>query len=250
MRFVIANDDGVDAVGIKTIANALNRAGYDVTVVAPFANRSGFSHSISVRKAMGFKCENVEGYDDGVKVYALDGTPADCIKFAAHHFGKDAFDVVISGINNGSNIGYDNLYSGTVGAAMEGGLQGFPSFALSVGIADRASHFETCAQVFLEILPKLLGKIGKNRIFNVNCPDMGREELKGVRMTRLGKISYDESYTPIDIDGKEGFILKGGLNDTQEKNIDTDVGAFFGGYVSVTPLLVDRTDESFTEADI
>lgn len=240
MRFVISNDDGVQAVGIKTIANALNKAGHDVTVVAPYANRSGFSHSLSVRKNMGFM-RNVGGYDDGVKVYTLDGTPADCIKFAVHHFGKDAFDVVLSGINNGSNISYDTMYSGTVGAAMEGGLQGLPSFALSVGIADKAECFETCAEVFLEIFESLYEKRNGSFIYNVNCPDLKKEEIKGVKITRLGRISYDESYTPIEIDGGEGFILKGNLNKEQITDLNTDVGAFFNGYVSVTPLAIDRT---------
>ncbi len=246
MRFILANDDGVEAVGIKTIANSLKRSGHDVTVVAPFANRSGFSHSLSVRKNMGFK-KNVGGYDDGIKVYALDGTPADCIKFAVHHFGKDSFDVVISGINNGSNISYDTMYSGTVGAAMEGGLQGLPSFALSVGIADKAECFETCAEVFLEIFPKLYEKYDKSFIYNINCPDLEKSRIKGVKMTKLGSISYDESYTPVEIEGKEGFVLKGNLNREQTTDLTTDVGAFFGGYVSVTPLSVDRTCYSALE---
>lgn len=246
MRFIIANDDGVEAVGIKTIANALKRAGHDVTVVAPFANRSGFSHSLSVRKNMGFK-NGLSGYAEGVKVYALDGTPADCVKFAVHHFGEDSFDVVLSGINNGANLSYDTMYSGTVGAAMEGGIQGMTSVALSVGLADKATHFQTAAEVFIGVLPQILEHDRSNVVWNVNVPDVSEEEIKGIRFTRLGRINYDETYTAVDMEKEGGYILKGRLKEEQISDLSTDVGAFFKGYVSITPLAVDRTNHAVLE---
>lgn len=247
MKFIIANDDGVEAVGIKTIANALKKQGHDVTVVAPLSNRSGFSHSLSVRKEMAFFGE-IDGYADGVRVFALDGTPADCVKFAISHFGKEAFDVVLSGINNGSNISYDTMYSGTVGAAMEGGNQGIMSVALSVGIADKATHFDTLANIFVDnILFELIGKNKEGIVWNINCPDLEKSLIKGIRYTRLGRIKYDERYTLVEKDGGKGYVLKGELEGVQTAELETDVGAFFNGYISITPLFVDRTAFSVLE---
>lgn len=243
MRILISNDDGVDAIGIKTLANALFSKGHEITVVAPNGNRSGFSHSLTVRKGMRFY-KDIQGYEDGIRVFSLDGTPADCVKFSVSHFGDEAFDLVVSGINEGPNMGVDIMYSGTVGAATEGAFHGINSFAISLATHENAINFGTCAKVLIDNMDRIIELNHKNIVWNINCPNIKFEQLKGVRFTKIGRVLYDDTYYDHDIDGYDGYILDGLPKKDQSTDLETDVGAVFGGYASITPLLVDRTNYS------
>ena len=143
MRILVTNDDGIASEGLKTLASVLVKKGHNVIVVAPDGNRSAFSHSLSIHKNLVFTpLGNKNGYDE----YTLDGTPADCVKFACHYFEKTPFDLVCSGINLGNNLGSDTCYSGTVSAGLEANFFGIKSIAFS-NVAHHDQDFAANARV-------------------------------------------------------------------------------------------------------
>lgn len=241
MRILVSNDDGVVARGIKTIANALYKAGHEVTVVAPSGNRSGFSHSLTVRRPMKLN-RNCEGYNQGINVYSLDGTPADCVKFGCYFLRDKNFEIVVSGINDGPNLGVDTMYSGTVGAGMEGLNQGKKAVAVSLAGHYSPTNFEATAKIVVDNLEKL-ASFSDRVLFNINCPDLPFEQIKGVVWTRIGEIFYDDSYSlSEESEGDdECYILGGAPKEKQSEDIGTDCGAVNCGYASITPLKIDRT---------
>ncbi len=244
MKILISNDDGINAIGIKTLANGLFMAGHTVLVVAPSDNRSGFSHSLSIRKPMGLN-HGAEEYHKGIETFALDGTPADCIKFGCYHFADFNPDIVITGINDGPNLAIDTMYSGTVGSAMEGANNGKKAIAVSLASHRNCIYFDTCVKVILEVLNKLYKREDKV-VWNVNVPNIPFEEIKGYKYTRLGKICYNETYDRVDCEN-ETYFLQGDMLKEQSDDIETDVGAVMCSYVSITPILVDRTAYSVLE---
>jgi len=178
MRILIANDDGYQSPGISALQNAMNRLG-QTTMVAPDRNRSGASNSLTLTHPVLVRREA----DD---VYAVEGTPADCVNIALSGLLETGIDIVVSGINDGPNMGDDVLYSGTVAAAMEGRFLGQPAIALSM-----ASHtpefFDTAAIIAEKMVIHLSeAPLPANTILNVNVPDVSLDQLKGFRLTRLG----------------------------------------------------------------
>ncbi|MEG1520104.1 MAG: 5'/3'-nucleotidase SurE [Clostridia bacterium] len=239
MKILISNDDGIGASGLKTIANSLKRAGHDIIVVAPSGNRSGFSHSLTIRKPMRF-VRDIDGFDDGISVYSLDGTPADCVKFGCYIFHDENIELVVSGINDGPNMGVDTMYSGTVGAGMEGLNQGKKAIAISVAEHSDTQFFETSARVVVENLERL-AEIDDKVLFNINCPNTPYEDIKGVLFTKIGELNFENVYQLTNDDG-EFYSLDGQPRVKQSQDIETDVGAIANGYVSITPIMQDRTN--------
>jgi 5'-nucleotidase len=234
MRVLISNDDGVQAKGINTLAKELAKI-VEVEVMAPDRNRSGASNSLSLARPISVKqLEN--GY------YSVDGTPTDCVHLALTGFLDSSFDMVVSGINEGANLGDDILYSGTVAAAMEGRHLGLPAIAISM-VGYPIQHYKTGAIIARQLVMKLgTHSLPSQTILNVNVPDIPIEKIKGLYVTRLGT---RHSAQPIvkDYNPRGQAIYWIGLpGHASDAGPGTDFWAVNEGYVSITPLHLDMTN--------
>lgn len=233
MRILITNDDGVLAPGVKALHGAL--ADYaDCVVVAPHEDRSGASSSLSLdRPLRPFTLEN--GF------VGLNGTPTDCVHLGINAFYEDSIDMVVAGINHGANLGDDVLYSGTVAAALEGRFLSRTAMAFSlVGRqTDNMADAALIARRMVESHEQL--DLPPRTILNVNIPNLPRDQIKGIRLTRLGHRSRAAKPVRwVDPRGKEGYWISV-AGDAEDGGEGTDFHAVMQGYVSVTPLRVDKT---------
>jgi 5'-nucleotidase len=233
VRILISNDDGYSAPGIEALYRALAPIA-DVTVIAPSRDRSATSNSITVHRPL-----TIERAENGF--YFVDGKPADCVHIAITGFLGFKPDLVVSGINNGSNLGDDTIYSGTVAAAMEGFLLGVPAIAFSM-THKPARHFDTGAHIARTLVSRVMAKTpAEPWLLNVNIPDVPLHELRGLRAVRLGKRHQAEPVTKVTSEaGVEQWRI-GGVGAAADAGPDTDFGAIDAGYASVSPLTVDLT---------
>ena len=233
--------DGVYAAGIRALAVALHGK-HEVTIAAPSVQRSGASHSFTCSE-FGLSAERVtlEGLED-VTAYAISGTPSDCAKLGMQLMGEWP-DLVVSGINHGSNLGTDTLYSGTVGAAMEAAIYGVKAIAVS-NYAFEPENFDMCIYG-LERAMQLMEEHNELMLLNVNAPDGAREECKGVKLTPLGFHKYPTEYDLMpNENGEEMFYSRRGIVYMSRENDDVDDRWLQKGYVSITPLQMSFTDEN------
>ncbi|TAK75983.1 MAG: 5'/3'-nucleotidase SurE [Gammaproteobacteria bacterium] len=233
MKILISNDDGVHAPGLSHLANALGKFA-DITVVAPDRNRSGVSNSLTLDQPLRVVTA-VNGF------YSVTGTPTDCVHLAVTGLLKEMPDMVVSGINEGSNLSDDVLYSGTVAAATEGRFLGLPSIAISLA-GPRCAHYETAAQVAKILVERLRETpLSFDTIMNVNVPDMPFTELKGIQVTRLGtRHKAEPTVKALDPRGRKIYWV-GQPGPEQDAGPGTDFYAVNAGYVSITPLHLDLT---------
>lgn len=234
MRILLSNDDGVHAPGLQTLAKAL-RARADIDVVAPDRDRSGASNSLTLTRPL-----RALVLDNGdVRV---DGTPTDCVHLAITGLLENEPDMVISGINSGANLGDDVLYSGTVAAAMEGRFLGLPAMAVSLAMTQEGRHFDTAAQIVLELLDRLSRiPLPSDTILNINVPDLPRDQIKGYQATRLGHRHRAEPVTRSADPRGLPIYWVGPAGEEQDAGLGTDFYAVRNGYVSITPIQVDLT---------
>ncbi len=234
MLILATNDDGVYSPGLKTLANALKAVG-DVWVVAPDREQSAVSHSLTLHRPLLVE-EVME------KVYAVNGTPTDCVNLAVHGLLPGRPDLVVSGINKGGNLGDDVTYSGTVSAAFEAAIMGLPAFAVSM-VARQDFLFETAATFAARLAEQVIKEgLKKDTLLNVNVPNITANEVKGVRITKQGRRIYSGSVLErIDPRGKKYYWI-GGEIENWEADPDADHEAVRQGYISVTPLRLDLTD--------
>lgn len=233
MHILLSNDDGYEAAGITTLAMALQTIA-DVTVVAPDRDRSGASNSLTLESPI-----RARTMSDGV--IRVDGTPTDCVHLAITGLLAEEPDMVISGINDGANMGDDVLYSGTVAAAMEGRFLGLP--AIAVSMANHAPrHFDTAAQVVIKLLRQLKEKpLPQDIILNINVPDLAYEDLSGISVTRLGHRHKAEPVIKEQDPRGRDIYWVGPPGAEQDAGEGTDFYAVRNGYVSITPIQVDLT---------
>jgi 5'-nucleotidase len=234
LRILLANDDGYQARGLRTLAEHLKPVA-DVVIVAPDRNRSGASNSLTLETPL-----RVERVDDGL--YYINGTPTDCVHIAITGELLDAQpDMLISGINHGANLGDDVLYSGTVAAAMEGRFLGIPSIAVSLVLAGNA-HFETAATLIRRLVERnATDPLPVDSILNVNVPDVPFGELKGIRTTRLGfRHKSEPAVKALDPHNRPIWWI-GPAGAGQDAGPGTDFHAVAQGCVSVSPIKVDLT---------
>lgn len=239
MRFLVTNDDGIYAEGIRVLIETLARLG-DVYVVAPNQERSGVGHGITVNRPL--RIERVSFFSGTKEAYMMDGTPADCVKLAIEAMELEV-DFVISGINNGANLGTDVFYSGTVAAAFEGALQNIPSIALSLCKKSAVDQglYQTAAECLVQILTKLKNA-AVTGLLNVNVPNIPMEQVKGVRATKLGVGRYKNLFEKrLDPRGKPYYWMKG-IQFEPENTDEDDYSAVQQGFVSITPLKIDMTN--------
>lgn len=238
---LITNDDGVDADGLKALTEAFS-AGHDIVISAPASQRSAVSHSISVHCPI---TVTRAVKDNRLSVYAIDGTPADCVKLAVTTLLDRKPDIVVSGINAGANLGINAFYSGTLAGAVEGALMGIPAFAISLDISGSKDYSEASrvAGKFADYI--LRNFCGTPVAFNVNVPASGNGNVKGVRFTSQDPSRFRDKYSLVDRDAMS-YKISGEImpecGSPYDPGLFTDVQALKGGFVSVTPVCLNRTD--------
>ena len=258
MRVLVSNDDGVDAPGIRALAEGLRQAGHEVLVVAPDRDRSGASNSLTLDAPV-----RVARMDESTwRVY---GTPTDCVHVALTGMLKAEPDIVVSGINNSANLGDDVIYSGTVAAAMEGRFLGLPAIAVSLAAslsADVAAgavdppdparpstpaereraHYGTAARAAVELVARLVtDPLPADTILNVNVPDLPWEEIRGFEVTRLGNRHRAEPCVQQRDPRGRTWWWVGAAGAEQDAGPGTDFHAVRDGRISITPIHVDLT---------
>jgi len=240
LKILISNDDGIDAKGLRVLAERLSRdKGNEVYVVAPDRERSATGHSLTLHKPL--RIQEVE--IAGVKAaWSTTGTPSDCVKLAVSELLGSPPDIVLSGINNGPNLGSEILYSGTVAAAMEGAFMDIPSIAVS-HMYGPVRYFETAAEFIsqlVQIFPK--AHLSQRSLLNVNVPCLPIEEVEGVLMTELGLRLYDDKFEKrTDPRGHVYYWLTGEAIDSGEAE-SSDAWAILHNYITVTPIAFKMTD--------
>jgi len=235
MRILIANDDGYLAPGLAALVEACRGLG-QIDVVAPEQNASGTSNALTLQRPL-----SVWTAASGYRY--LNGTPSDCVHVALTGLLPDRPDLVLSGINNGANMGDDTIYSGTVAAAMEGYLFGIPSIAFS--LAEKGwAQLDSAARVARSLIEQVLARppAPGHWLLNVNIPDRPHAELRGLRTTRLGRRHASEPVIRQSNPRGEPIYWIGAAGDARETGEGTDFHAVAEGFVSVTPLQVDLTD--------
>lgn len=233
---LVTNDDGIAAPGIRLLEAIARSFAEEVWVVAPETNHSGAGHSLTLRRPLRIRRLSE-------RRFAVDGTPTDCVLLALQHIVRRRVDLVLSGVNHGANLGDDVTYSGTIAAAMEARLLGVPSIALSQACRDREPiRWRTTETFAPPVIERLLDLPFEGDVLvNVNFPDRDPAQVRGVRVTRLGRRKIgDELVERIDPRG-EPYIWIGALRQEQGGEDGTDIAAVENGWVSVTPIHMDMT---------
>ena len=233
MKILISNDDGVTAPGIFSLATSLSTIA-DIDVIAPDRNRSGASNSLTLSHPL-----RVKKLDNGF--YSVDGTPTDCVHLALTGYFDTVYDMVVSGINQGANLGDDILYSGTVAAAMEGRFLGLPAIAVSM-VGTTIKHYDTAASITRQLVMKLKSySLPSQTILNVNVPDLPLDEIKGMEVTRLGSRHRAEPMIKEADPRGHCIYWVGPPGPEADAGPGTDFYAVNQARVSITPLHLDMT---------
>ena len=239
MRILLSNDDGFDAPGIQILAEALATR-HEVTVVAPAVEQSAKSHAFSM-------WEPIRVQKRGPGRFVVHGTPADCVYIGLHSLCEDRPDVVVSGVNKGANLGEDVHYSGTVAAAKEAALQGITGLAVSLcldhAVPEAPRQFDTAAAVALRVLERIEAEAHPPRsLYNLNVPNRHLEDLKGLRLSGLGRRHYEALVDSRRDPRGRTYVWIGGPPVTGGPEAVGDVALVNQGYAVLTPLKVDVTD--------
>jgi 5'-nucleotidase len=242
-NILLTNDDGYQAPALAALARALSAVG-TVTIFAPDHNWSAAGHTKTMHKPLRI---NRGALADGTPLYTTTGTPSDCVGLALLGVVAERPDLVVSGINQGANLGHDVTYSGTVAAAMEGVVYGIPAIAASQEESEdgHRGDLNFAAGLVADLARRVLAEgLPANCLLNVNFPDVPPGEVRGIQITRLGRRIYrDVVIERHDPKGRPYYWI-GGEPPAGEPEPGTDVGALNDGYVSVTPLNLDLTDQS------
>lgn len=236
----LTNDDSYRSKGFAAAIEIARKFGR-VIAIAPDAPQSGMSQAITIYNPLYLRKVREE---EGVLVYSLNGTPVDCVKMAFDHFFRDEkVDLVISGINHGSNAAVNVLYSGTMGAAIEAAFYDIPSIGLSLTDHDLDADFEGAVKYGSQIVEAVLnGDIPSPLCLNVNVPNIPCSDIKGVRLSRQTRGYWrEEFFKRTDPHGRDYFWLTGGFSNAEPESEDTDEWALANGYVAIVPIQVDLT---------
>jgi len=238
LRILVSNDDGIESAGIAALASELKSIA-EVIVVAPRKEQSAVGHAITMQIPLRITEYFKNGDFFG---FAVDGTPADCIKIGIRNIMKGLPDVVVSGINHGSNTAINIIYSGTVSAAREAAIMDVPSIAVSV-TDHAAKDFKFAAKIAKElVLDVVKHKLTTGTLLNVNVPNIPENQMKGIRITKQGKSKWDDIYEErTDPYGRNYYWLKGDLIEV-DNDLTYDQKAIKENYISVTPIHFDLTD--------
>ncbi|MFN7749490.1 MAG: 5'/3'-nucleotidase SurE [Cyclobacteriaceae bacterium] len=238
--FLVSNDDGITSRGIRTLVDIMKELG-DVLVVAPDGPQSGMGHAITVGDTLRLEQSRIF---DGVESYECSGTPADCVKMARHFVLKDQRqpDIVVSGINHGSNTSISVLYSGTMSAAIEGAIEGTPAIGFSLCDYSHGADFSHTGPYVKKIAEQVLRKgLPKGVALNVNIPPKRNEPIKGIRVCRQANAKWVEEFVKrYDPNGRQYFWMTGNFVNF-DKGEDNDEWAIANNFVSVVPCQFDLT---------
>lgn len=238
MKILVSNDDGIESLGIYNLISALKEIA-DVTVVAPIREQSAAGHSITMQNPL----RVVKYYKNGDFLgYAVDGTPADCVKMGVRNIMKEMPDLVVSGINHGSNTATNIIYSGTVSAAREAAIMDIPAIAISV-TSHNANHFEAARKIAQKVAMEIFNKgLKKGTLLNINVPDIPESEIKGTVITKQGKSKWDDIYEKRqDPNGRDYYWLTGNFINL-DNDLSYDEYAVKNNFISITPIHFDLTD--------
>lgn len=228
MRVLLTNDDGIDSIGLHIVAKWAVKHFDEVVVAAPKTQQSGKSHAINIHQPI--EIVRRDDFPFGVVAYSVDSTPVDCVRYATLGL-KQSYDLVISGINKGYNLGEDMLYSGTVGAIFETGLRGLKGIALSTEYTSFDAAEQWLDKIYEFFVQRRL--LEHNDIYNVNIP----LEVKGILPTKMGGAYYTDDFIAVD---EHHFDQQGYMVYTYGNDLSVDTDATMNGYISVTPLSVRR----------
>jgi 5'-nucleotidase len=238
---LVTNDDGIGSKGIRVLIEEASKLG-EVFVLAPDSPNSGMGHAITVDSTIHIKKSN---RFEGIEAFQCSGTPADCVKLAKHELLKDRkIDLVLSGINHGSNLSISVLYSGTMSAAMEAAIEGIPAIGFSVADFDQDADFEHCRPFIHQLSALVLEKgIKPHTAWNVNFPKLSSEPIKGIKVCRQADGYWHEEFDARkDPYGRPYFWMGGDYVNREPKSQDTDVYWVKSNYVSLVPCHFDMTD--------
>ncbi len=241
MNILVSNDDGYDSLGITLLAKELAKD-HTITIFAPDTNKSASSSSLTINRSL-------TPVAVSPNVYKVNGTPSDCVHLAIRGFFDESFDLVVSGVNFGANMGDDIVYSGTVACAIEARFLGLPAVALSLATdimtphdQDNAHnhHFDTAAIIARTIVNNIDSiAIARGTLLNINVPDVGIGEIQGYQTTRMGKRHESSEIRVCDTHQGEYYLGMNGLED--DNSLGTDFYAINHNYVSITPIHIDLT---------
>jgi len=236
---LVTNDDGIYAPGIRFLSSVAKRFG-DVMVVAPDKPQSGMGHAITINATLRIQKTNYHGVETE---FACSGTPVDCVKMAVNHVLKRRPDLVLSGVNHGSNSSINVIYSGTMSAAIEGALEGTPSIGFSLCDYSSEADFSQAERFVAHLIEQgIKHKMQKGVCLNVNIPKLSAAELKGIKVVRQAKGNWVERFEERqDPYGRNYYWLTGEFVNFEPEAVDTDEWALANGYISVVPTQADMT---------
>lgn len=242
---LVTNDDGITAPGIRALISMMNEIG-EVYVVAPDSPQSGMGHAITINSTL--FCEKVK-IDDGPqsdREWACSGTPVDCVKLAMTKILPRKPDLCVSGINHGSNSSINVIYSGTMSAAVEAGIEGIPAIGFSLSDFSYSADFEAARDYILKIVRQTIeNKMPKGMILNVNIPKLEKEDIRGIKVCRQANAVWVEDYVERqDPRGRTYYWMTGEFKNL-DKGEDTDEHALANGYISIVPVQYDLTAHHF-----
>ncbi|MFD2563979.1 5'/3'-nucleotidase SurE [Aquimarina rubra] len=243
---LVTNDDGITAPGIRTLIGIMNEIG-DVCVVAPDSPQSAMGHAITINSTL--HCDPITIDKNGPqKEYSCSGTPVDCVKMATREILQRKPDLCVSGINHGSNSAINVIYSGTMSAAVEAGIEGIPAIGFSLLDYSMNANFEPCKKYVKTIVENVLNHgLPKGIVLNVNIPKLDEEDIKGIKICRQANAhwveEFDKRTNPM---GRDYYWLSGKFIN-EDKGEDTDEWALHNGYVSIVPTQFDLTAHHFIQ---
>ena len=242
MKILLTNDDGIYSPGIFALKQALESFG-TVTVVAPDVQKSGVGHAITFSHPLRIREVSLDSEFFG---YGIDGSPADCVKLGVREIMKEKPSLLVAGINIGANVGINVLYSGTVAAAIEGAVIGIPSVAISLEISESPYNIHDAAAISKDIINQIIKrKLPKGTLLNINIPLIPKKNIKGVRVTRQYSGDFDEHFDKRTDPRGGAYYWLAGTGWPEHYVEGTDMHALKEGYISITPLRFDLTDDEF-----
>ncbi|RST25431.1 5'/3'-nucleotidase SurE [Chryseobacterium lacus] len=241
---LVTNDDGITAPGVRNLVEFMNEIG-EVVVVAPNSPQSGKGHAITINSTLTFEEISLDGPQSD---YSLSGTPVDCVKFALDKILTRKPDIVVSGINHGSNSSINVIYSGTMSAAVEAGVEGLQAIGFSLLDFSWDADFGQAKEFIQEIVLKTLeNPLPKGVVLNVNIPKLEKDKIKGIKVCRQAHAKWEESFDErINPHGKKYFWLTGYFNN-MDSGSDADETALADGFISVVPVKFDLTAHEHLE---
>ena len=236
---LVTNDDGITAPGIRALIEVMTTIG-DVVVVAPDSPQSGMGHAITINSTLHVEKVTI---DKGLqKEYSCSGTPADCVKLGVKQILDRRPDLCVSGINHGSNSSINVIYSGTMSAAIEAGVEGIPAIGFSLCDYNWSASFDACKTYIKSITENVLNHgLDSGTVLNVNIPNLNKKEIKGIKICRQAKANWEEEFDKrTNPQGREYYWLTGKFVNLDHGE-DTDEWALANGYISVVPVQFDLT---------